>query len=33
MNATFFTGVYPGIDEPRMEYILEVFDRFFQKQS
>jgi CDP-6-deoxy-D-xylo-4-hexulose-3-dehydrase len=32
MNNTFFIGVYPGIDEPRAAYVLEVFDRFFQEK-
>ncbi len=30
MNNTFFVGVYPGIDEARAAYVMEVFDRFFQ---
>ena len=28
MERTFFVGVYPGIDGPRMEYMIEVFRRF-----
>ncbi len=28
MERTFFVGVYPGIDESRMEYMIEVFHRF-----
>jgi hypothetical protein len=28
MERTFFVGVYPGIDEPRLKYMIEVFDRF-----
>lgn len=28
MNNTFFIGVYPGIDEKRMDYIQIVFNRF-----
>jgi CDP-6-deoxy-D-xylo-4-hexulose-3-dehydrase len=28
MQRTFFVGVYPGIDEPRMEYMIDVFRRF-----
>ncbi len=28
MERTFFVGVYPGIDEPRMQYMIEVFARF-----
>jgi CDP-6-deoxy-D-xylo-4-hexulose-3-dehydrase len=30
MNCTFFIGVYPGIDEARAAWVMEVFDRFFQ---
>jgi CDP-6-deoxy-D-xylo-4-hexulose-3-dehydrase len=29
MNNTFFIGVYPGIDEEKMQYILDVFESFF----
>jgi CDP-6-deoxy-D-xylo-4-hexulose-3-dehydrase len=29
MRNTIFIGVYPGIDEVRMSYILSVFDKFF----
>jgi CDP-4-dehydro-6-deoxyglucose reductase, E1 len=29
MGHTIFIGVYPGIDNIRMEYILSVFDDFF----
>ena len=29
MNNTFFIGVYPGIDERKMEYILSQFANFF----
>jgi CDP-6-deoxy-D-xylo-4-hexulose-3-dehydrase len=28
MNDTFFVGVYPGIDDSRMDYIIETFRRF-----
>jgi len=28
MERTFFVGVYPGIDEARMEYMIRVFRRF-----
>jgi CDP-6-deoxy-D-xylo-4-hexulose-3-dehydrase len=28
MNRTFFVGVYPGIDDPRMDYVIETFGRF-----
>ena len=30
MTNTFFVGVYPGLDEPRITYMLEVFDRFLK---
>ncbi|MGP1569038.1 MAG: DegT/DnrJ/EryC1/StrS family aminotransferase, partial [Peptoanaerobacter stomatis] len=30
MNNTFFIGVYPGIDNVKMEYIIEVFTKFFE---
>ncbi|MDR1884355.1 MAG: lipopolysaccharide biosynthesis protein RfbH [Prevotella sp.] len=29
MHNTIFIGVYPGIDDIRMDYILSVFDKFF----
>jgi CDP-4-dehydro-6-deoxyglucose reductase, E1 len=29
MNNTFFIGVYPGLDKPEIEYVLEKFDDFF----
>jgi CDP-4-dehydro-6-deoxyglucose reductase, E1 len=28
MNDTFFVGVYPGIDDARMDYVIDAFDRF-----
>jgi CDP-6-deoxy-D-xylo-4-hexulose-3-dehydrase len=28
MNSTFFVGVYPGIDEARMDYVIDTFRRF-----
>jgi hypothetical protein len=28
MNRTFFVGVYPGIDDARMDYMVDVFQRF-----
>lgn len=30
MHNTIFIGVYPGIDDARMDYILSVFDNFFK---
>lgn len=29
MKNTFFIGVYPGIDESKISYILDIFNRFF----
>lgn len=29
MNNTFFIGVYPGIDQEKNDYIINVFDEFF----
>ena len=28
MNRTFFVGVYPGIDEARLDYVIDAFGRF-----
>jgi CDP-6-deoxy-D-xylo-4-hexulose-3-dehydrase len=28
MERTFFIGVYPGIDDSRLEYIISAFTRF-----
>jgi CDP-6-deoxy-D-xylo-4-hexulose-3-dehydrase len=28
MNQTFFVGVYPGIDDVRLDYVADVFHRF-----
>jgi len=28
MKDTFFVGVYPGIDDPRMDYVIDTFHRF-----
>jgi CDP-6-deoxy-D-xylo-4-hexulose-3-dehydrase len=28
MNRTFFVGVYPGIDDARMDYVTDAFGRF-----
>ncbi len=30
MNNTFFVGVYPGIDDERMDYIINSFDAFMK---
>ena len=31
MRGGFFVGVYPGLDQPRLDYMLEVFGRFFDQ--
>jgi CDP-6-deoxy-D-xylo-4-hexulose-3-dehydrase len=31
MKNSFFIGVYPGLDEPRLKYIVETFDSFFER--
>ena len=28
MNRTFFVGVYPGIDDARMDFVIHAFGRF-----
>ena len=28
MDRTFFVGVYPGIDDARMDYVIDAFERF-----
>lgn len=33
MNNTFFIGVYPEIDKPRLDYMLEIFDRFMSENK
>jgi len=29
MNDTFWVGVFPGLDEPRLEYVAEKIEQFF----
>lgn len=31
MRGGFFIGVYPGLDQPRLDYMLDVFSRFFKQ--
>lgn len=31
MNDTFFIGVYPGIGKAEIDYVISIFDRFFQE--
>ena len=33
MNNTFFIGVYPGIDDPRIEYTVGVFEKFMREHT
>jgi CDP-6-deoxy-D-xylo-4-hexulose-3-dehydrase len=30
MHDTFFVGVYPGLDAPRLEHMVSVFERFMR---
>jgi hypothetical protein len=29
MHSTFWVGVYPGLTEPMIEYVVDTFARFF----
>ena len=31
MRGGFFVGVYPGLDRPRLDYMLDTFGRFFRQ--
>ena len=31
MNDTFFIGVYPGITQEMIEYMIETFEKFFER--
>jgi CDP-6-deoxy-D-xylo-4-hexulose-3-dehydrase len=31
MRGGFFVGVYPGLDRPRLDYMLDTFGRFFKQ--
>lgn len=31
MRGGFFVGVYPGLDKPRLDYMLDMFGRFFKQ--
>jgi CDP-6-deoxy-D-xylo-4-hexulose-3-dehydrase len=33
MNRTFFIGVYPGLKDFHLDYILKTFDEFFKKRK
>ncbi|GMQ79455.1 MAG: lipopolysaccharide biosynthesis protein RfbH [Anaerolineae bacterium] len=30
MRGAFFVGVYPGLDRPRLDYVIDAFNQFFQ---
>jgi CDP-6-deoxy-D-xylo-4-hexulose-3-dehydrase len=30
MNATFWIGVFPGLEQPHLDYVLAGFDEFFR---
>ena len=32
LGSTFFVGVYPGLDEQQIAYMLNAFDQFFESQ-
>ncbi len=31
MRGAFFVGVYPGMDQPRLDYMIEQFENFFRQ--
>jgi CDP-6-deoxy-D-xylo-4-hexulose-3-dehydrase len=31
LHSTFFVGVYPGLDDARIAYVLETFADFIRK--
>jgi len=31
MRGGFFVGVYPGLDKARLDYMLDIFGRFFER--
>jgi CDP-6-deoxy-D-xylo-4-hexulose-3-dehydrase len=33
MNQTFWIGVFPGLDDQRIDYVLETFAQFFRKTA
>ena len=33
MRGSFFVGVYPGLDQPRLDYVIERFDAFFGQRG
>jgi len=33
LRSTFFIGVYPGLDDARIAYVLEIFADFFKRET
>jgi len=33
LKSAFFIGVYPGMDDARLAYILQVFEDFFKTRG
>jgi CDP-6-deoxy-D-xylo-4-hexulose-3-dehydrase len=33
MRGGFFVGVYPGLDMPRLDYMLQQFEAFFEERG
>ncbi|MCA9947722.1 MAG: DegT/DnrJ/EryC1/StrS family aminotransferase, partial [Anaerolineales bacterium] len=33
MRGAFFIGVFPGLDIPRLDYIIDMFAKFFQERG
>jgi CDP-6-deoxy-D-xylo-4-hexulose-3-dehydrase len=33
LKSAFFVGVYPGMDDDRLGYMLQVFEDFFKTQN
>ncbi len=31
MRGGFFIGVYPGLDQPRLDYMVDQFEAFFEQ--
>ena len=33
MTSAFWIGVYPGLSEPMLDYVIETFARFFRVRA
>ena len=31
MRGAFFVGVYPGLDRPHLDYMIDMFEKFFKQ--